>query len=78
MRICDILYISVELKCHFTCLFQEAKETLCDPEKRSIYDKWRKSGISISYKQWLGMKEHVQAVSISNFQDLFSELGFVF
>ncbi|RZC35037.1 DnaJ domain containing protein, partial [Asbolus verrucosus] len=37
----------------------EAKETLCDPEKRSNYDKWRNSGISISYKQWLGMKEHV-------------------
>ncbi|XP_020280843.1 J domain-containing protein [Pseudomyrmex gracilis] len=37
-----------------------AKEVLCDPEKRSIYDKWRNSGIKISYKQWLGMKEHVQ------------------
>ncbi|XP_046435969.1 J domain-containing protein isoform X2 [Neodiprion pinetum] len=36
-----------------------AKETLCDPEKRLNYDKWRHSGISISYKQWLGMKEHV-------------------
>ncbi|XP_008204516.1 J domain-containing protein isoform X2 [Nasonia vitripennis] len=36
-----------------------AKEILCDPEKRSNYDKWRHSGISISYKQWLGMKEHV-------------------
>lgn len=64
MRFCDILYVSGVLKSHFTCLFQEAKETLCDPEKRSNYDKWRKSGISISYKQWLGMKEHVQAVSI--------------
>jgi hypothetical protein len=39
---------------------------LCDPEKRSNYDKWRKSGIAISYKQWLGMKEHVHAVSILN------------
>ncbi|XP_030371358.1 J domain-containing protein isoform X2 [Scaptodrosophila lebanonensis] len=38
---------------------KEAKETLCDPEKRAIYDKWRNSGISMSYKQWLGMKEHV-------------------
>ncbi|XP_026477317.1 J domain-containing protein isoform X1 [Ctenocephalides felis] len=36
-----------------------AKETLCDPERRSNYDKWRNSGIAISYKQWLGMKEHV-------------------
>lgn len=40
--------------------YQEAKETLCDPEKRCNYDKWRSSGISISYRQWLGMKEHVQ------------------
>ncbi|XP_022210990.1 J domain-containing protein isoform X2 [Drosophila obscura] len=38
---------------------KEAKETLCDPEKRAVYDKWRNSGISMSYKQWLGMKEHV-------------------
>jgi hypothetical protein len=43
-------------------IFQEAKETLCDSEKRSNYDKWRNSGISISYKQWLGMKEHVHQV----------------
>jgi len=38
---------------------KHAKEILCDPEKRSNYDKWRHSGITISYKQWLGMKEHV-------------------
>ncbi|RZF42935.1 hypothetical protein LSTR_LSTR000558 [Laodelphax striatellus] len=38
---------------------KEAKEILCDPEKRANYDKWRNSGIAISYKQWLGMKEHV-------------------
>jgi hypothetical protein len=43
-------------------ILQEAKETLCDSEKRSNYDKWRNSGISISYKQWLGMKEHVHQV----------------
>ncbi|XP_034486731.1 J domain-containing protein isoform X2 [Drosophila innubila] len=41
---------------------KEAKETLCDPEKRAVYDKWRNSGISMSYKQWLGMKEHVGQV----------------
>ncbi|KAF5304253.1 hypothetical protein FQA39_LY09780 [Lamprigera yunnana] len=38
---------------------QEAKDTLCDPVKKLNYDKWKNSGISISYKQWLGMKEHV-------------------
>ncbi|EFN85381.1 J domain-containing protein [Harpegnathos saltator] len=41
-------------------LLKYAKEVLCDPEKRCNYDKWRNSGIKISYKQWLGMKEHVQ------------------
>ncbi|KAG8237078.1 hypothetical protein J437_LFUL005185 [Ladona fulva] len=39
---------------------KEAKEILCDPERRAHYDKWRRSGIAISYKQWCGMKEHVQ------------------
>lgn len=39
---------------------KEAKETLCDPSKRALYDKWRNSGISMGYKQWLGMKDHVQ------------------
>lgn len=48
--------------CCFLCL-QEAKEILCDLEKRSNYDKWKNSGISISYKQWIGMKDHVQQVS---------------
>uniref|UniRef100_A0A023F8Q1 J domain-containing protein n=1 Tax=Triatoma infestans TaxID=30076 RepID=A0A023F8Q1_TRIIF len=38
---------------------KEAKEILSDPEKRKNYDKWRNSGISMSYKQWVGMKEHV-------------------
>lgn len=42
---------------------KEAKEILCDPEKRANYDKWRSSGIAISYKQWVGMKEHVHQVS---------------
>ncbi|CAG9806387.1 unnamed protein product [Chironomus riparius] len=39
---------------------QEAKEILCNPEKRQMYDKWRNSGLQISYKNWIGMKEHVQ------------------
>lgn len=41
---------------------QEAKETLCDPERRANYDKWRNSGIAMSYKNWVGMKEHVGQV----------------
>lgn len=41
-------------------LINEAKEVLTTPEKKLMYDKWKNSGIQISYKQWLGMKEHVQ------------------
>lgn len=43
---------------------KEAKEILCDPEKRCNYDKWRNSGIAISYKQWVSMKDHVHQVNI--------------
>ncbi|XP_050433266.1 J domain-containing protein [Adelges cooleyi] len=38
----------------------EAKETLCDPEKRATYDKWKNSGVAVSYKTWLNNKEHFQ------------------
>ena len=39
---------------------QEAKETLLNKAKRTVYDKWRGSGISVSFKQWESMKESVQ------------------
>ncbi|CAO1426852.1 unnamed protein product [Diamesa hyperborea] len=38
---------------------KEAKEILCDPERRSNYDKWRGSGLQITYKNWVGMKDSV-------------------
>ncbi|XP_060526429.1 J domain-containing protein isoform X2 [Cylas formicarius] len=41
-------------------LLNEAKETLTNPEKKLLYDKWKNSGISMGYKQWLGVKDHVQ------------------
>ncbi|KAF7283399.1 hypothetical protein GWI33_000691 [Rhynchophorus ferrugineus] len=41
-------------------LLNEAKEVLTNPEKKALYDKWKNSGISMGYKQWLGMKDHVQ------------------
>jgi DnaJ homolog subfamily C member 12 len=47
-------------------LLKEAKETLCDPEKRQLYDKWRNSGLQVSYKSWIGMKEHVVSRNIFN------------
>lgn len=42
---------------------QEAKEVLSDPEKRKDYDKWKGSGITISYKQWKAMKGSSTPVS---------------
>ena len=39
---------------------QEAKETLLNKAKRTLYDKWRSAGISVSFKQWESMKESVQ------------------
>lgn len=47
---------------------QEAKETLCDPEKRATYDKWKNSGVAVSYKTWLSNKEHFQQVRSVNFK----------
>jgi DnaJ homolog subfamily C member 12 len=46
-------------KIHLSFDSQEAKEILCDPERRANYDKWRGSGIQISYKNWIGMKDSV-------------------
>ncbi|KAK6170870.1 hypothetical protein SNE40_019163 [Patella caerulea] len=34
---------------------QKAKEVLTDPSRRIKYDRWRKSGLSISYSQWCNM-----------------------
>ncbi|XP_057370404.1 J domain-containing protein-like [Daphnia carinata] len=41
---------------------QEAKEVLCDPEKRNDYDRWKTSGITISYKQWIVINKQSAAV----------------
>lgn len=43
---------------HFQKL-QIAKDTVTDPEKRIKYDRWLNSGISVSYEQWCGMKQHM-------------------
>ena len=41
-------------------VLQEAKDTLLDRARRTLYDKWRGSGLEISYKQWESLKESVQ------------------
>lgn len=43
-------------------LLQEARDVLSDPEKKTLYDKWRGSGIAIGFKQWTAMKDSVQQV----------------
>src|SRR5690606_11750680 len=37
------------------CRLQHAKEVLTDPEKRKDYDRWRQSGLSISYRKWCSL-----------------------
>lgn len=39
---------------------QMAKSVLTDPVKRKDYDRWRNSGLSISYKDWVAKKNSVQ------------------
>ena len=41
-------------------VLQEAKDTLLDRARRTLYDKWRSSGLEISYSQWESLKETVQ------------------
>ena len=41
-------------------VLQEAKDTLLDRARRTLYDKWRGSGLEISYSQWESLKETVQ------------------
>jgi DnaJ-class molecular chaperone len=53
---------------------KEAKEILCDPEKRQMYDKWRNSGLQISYKNWIGMKEHVVSIKFDILSIAFSNI----
>ncbi|TRY71839.1 hypothetical protein TCAL_06106 [Tigriopus californicus] len=40
-------------------LLHQAKSVLTNPEERRKYDKWLDSGLSMSYKQWKGMRESV-------------------
>ena len=44
-------------------LLSKAKETLANPESRSKYDKWRRSGIAMSYEDWCGLRGAVHTVS---------------
>lgn len=60
-------YYYYRLRMIYSRALQEAKETLCDPEKRVTYDKWKNSGVAVSYKTWLSNKEHFQQVRTVNY-----------
>ena len=44
-------------------LLSKAKEMLANPESRAKYDKWRRSGIAMSYEDWCGLRGAVHTVS---------------
>ena len=39
---------------------EKAKESLCDPRERKMYDDWRSAGIAMSYGQWRALKDSVK------------------
>ena len=54
------LFISAEQFKRLT----KAKEVLTDPESRAKYDRWKRSGISMSYEDWCALKGAVHTVSV--------------
>lgn len=40
-------------------LLQEAREVLLDPEMRAKYDRWRRSGLAVPFKQYANIKSTV-------------------
>lgn len=43
----------------------KAKETLVDPEKRALYDKWHRSGFSVPFEKFLNLNKAAHTVSTS-------------
>ncbi|KAK7901711.1 hypothetical protein WMY93_018480 [Mugilogobius chulae] len=39
---------------------QEAKEVLCDEEKRQNYDIWKRSGVAMTFHDWQALKDSVK------------------
>ena len=39
----------------------KAKESLCDPQERQMYDDWRQAGLAMSYSQWRALKDSVKS-----------------
>ena len=46
---------------------QRAKEVLTDPTSRQDYDKWRHSGMCMSYNDWCARRQVMQTVALINF-----------
>lgn len=43
---------------------QEAKEVLCNETKRKNYDLWRRSGVTITFREWQALNDSVKTVCI--------------
>jgi len=43
---------------------QVARDVLTDPIKREEYDRWRRSGMAVSYNKWKELGESTRAVSL--------------
>jgi len=39
------------------CRLQRAKEILLDTDRRRDYDRWRQSGLHVSYRKWCNLNE---------------------
>ncbi|KAJ0067253.1 hypothetical protein NL108_015115, partial [Boleophthalmus pectinirostris] len=39
---------------------QEAKEVLCDENKRKNYDLWKRSGVAMTFHDWQALKDSVK------------------
>lgn len=55
----------------------KAKETLTNPDTRAKYDKWRRSGIAMSYDAWCGMRDSVHTVSTHTLLIVYLVLFFI-
>jgi hypothetical protein len=53
------LYMQARLNVCLVIICLKAKNTLTNPEERARYDKWLDSGLAISFKQWLSLKDAV-------------------
>lgn len=72
MQEVDLSFLAAEFE-----KIQTAKDTLCDDEKRAMYDKWRHAGISMSFRQWCNLRGAAHTVRVYSTSFQFCELVIV-